>query len=289
MVIVRQGQDEKEAALRRYFARPQRESSAGAIVLLVFGGFIVLAILSTMGPNTSGLPDFIPVSVKTLGLFVGCVICAVGVLELQKIEPRYIAQVEAAEPKPPDAQVQTWIVEGLKKTIAHSQFKLSLGEAESSFRDPLVIVTPLLQAGIGDSSLWKKGEDGVLRFGYYRLIVIRLTDRHLGAYTCDYNFVRNVVLNERTTEYHYQDVVSVATQEDSDPYDLPTGKKLTTRQEFSLSVASGESIKVAVEAALIRQITGGEGIPNSGAERAVATIRAMLRDKKGASQSLAAA
>jgi hypothetical protein len=122
------------------------------------------------------------------------------------------------------------------------------------------------------------------------MVIIRLTDRHLGAYVCDYNFVRNVVLNEQTTEYHYHDVVSVTTREDSYPYDhLRTGEKLTTRQGFSLSVASGESISVAVEAALIRQITGAEGIPDSGAERAVATIRAMLRDRKGSSYSLAAA
>jgi hypothetical protein len=288
MLIVRQGQDEKEASLRRYFFRAQRGSPVGAIVLCGFGGFIAFCSFISMLPDNSGQPDN-SIFVKILFLLAGVALCVFGILEFQKIEPRYRAQLAAAEPKPPDGQVKSWLDEGFKKTIEHSQFMLSLGEAEISFRDPLVIITPLLQAGMDDWSLWKQGEDRVLRFGYYRLIVIRLTDRHLGAYTCDYNFVRNVVLNERTTEYHYQDVVSVATQEDSAPYNLPTGQKLTTKQEFSLSVASGESIRVGVEAALIRQITGAEGIPDSGAERAVATIRAMLRDKKGASHSLAAA
>lgn len=288
MVIVRKGQDEKEAALRKYFARPQKEAPTGAVLMGV-GGFIALLSFFSMLPGDSNQPALVSIYFKIAVLLVGFALFAYGLSERQKIEQKYQAQLEAAEPKPPDSQVQPWLDEGLKKTIGHSQFMLSLGEAESSFQDPLVIITPLLRAGADDWALWKKGEDGVLRFGYYRLIVIRLTDRHLGAYTCDYNFVRNVVLNESTTEYHYQDVVSVTTREDSDPYDLPTGNKLTTKQEFSLSVASGESIKVAVEAALIRQITGAEGIPDSGAERAVATIRAMLRDKKGASSSLAAA
>jgi hypothetical protein len=115
------------------------------------------------------------------------------------------------------------------------------------------------------------------------MIIICLTDRHLGSYTCDYNFVRDVVLNEETAEFHYHDVVSVATREYSNPYDLPTGEKLTTKQEFSLSVASGESIRISVETALIRQITGVERPPELGAESAVAQIRSMLRGYKALS------
>jgi hypothetical protein len=128
--------------------------------------------------------------------------------------------------------------------------------------------------------LWKQGDDGILRFGYYQMFIIRLTGRHLGSYVCNYNFVRDVALNEQTAEFHYHDVVAVTTQEQSHPYDLPTGNKLTTKQEFVLSVASGETIRVAVDTAQIRQITGVTKPPELGAESAVAQIRAMLRDYK---------
>jgi hypothetical protein len=289
MLIVRPNQDDREASLRKYFARIKKTPKTLGILLIGIGAVIFLAILR-LPASSEDMTGESSNSNKLIMILFGLGPMAAGAIYIARGEAAYRAQVQAAQPSPPDSQVQQWLDEGFKKTIVHSQFMLSLGEAESSFRDPLVIITPVLQAGETDFSLWRRGEDGLLRFGYYRMVVVRLTDRHLGAYTCDYNFVRNVVLNERTTEYHYHDVVSVTTREESYPYDhLKTGDKLTTKQEFSLSVASGESISVAVESALIRQITGAEGIPDSGAERAVATIRAMLRDKKGPSYSLAAA
>jgi hypothetical protein len=284
MIIVRKGQDEQEAALRRYFARVARPSQLAGILLLAFGALVVWIVKSLWVPESSE-----PSQANAILLGLGILLIFAGLLTIISREMGYRDQLRQAQHKPSDSHVQTLFDNGSRKVIEHSQFMLSLGEEECAFRDPLVIITPVLHADSDDWSLWKQGEDGSLRFGYYSMIIIRLTDRHLGAYRCDYNFVRNVVLNERTTEYHYHDVVSVATNESSHPYDLPTGDKLTTRQEFSLSVASGESINVAVESALIRQITGGEGIPDSGAEKAVATIRAMLRDKKGSSHSLAAA
>jgi hypothetical protein len=290
MLIVRPNQDDREASLRKYFARIKKPPKTLGILLIGIGAVIFLSILR-LPASSEDMTGESSNSNKLIMILFGLGPMAAGAIYIARLEAAYRSQVQAAQPSPPDSQVQQWLEEGFRKAIGHSQYMLSLGEAESSFRDPLVIITPVLQAGETDWSLWKQGEDdGVLRFGYYRMIVVHLTDRHLGAYVCEYNFVRNVVLNERTTEYHYHDVVSVTTREESYPYDhLKTGDKLTTKQEFSLSVASGESISVAVESAVIRQITGAEGIPDSGAERAVATIRAMLRDKKGSSYSLAAA
>ncbi len=45
-------------------------------------------------------------------------------------------------------------------------------------------------------------------------------------------------------------------------------------------MASGAAVRIIVDDAYIREVTGAERLPESGAERAVTVIRAMLRDKK---------
>jgi hypothetical protein len=118
-----------------------------------------------------------------------------------------------------------------------------------------------------------------VRFGVYRVTIIQLTDRLLGAFSCDYDFVRDVALNEETEE-HYQDIVGVSTQELASSYTLPIGVKLTYAQQFRISVTSGEAIEVVIGADKLRKATGDDELPDTGAEKAVSVIRAMLRDKK---------
>lgn len=92
----------------------------------------------------------------------------------------------------------------------------------------------------------KIGKDKMVRFTTYRVIVIHLEDYRMGIYCCDYNFLRNVALNEECLEYHYQDVVSVTTKEESSCYILPTGQKFTRMKMFRISVSSEESVGLAV-------------------------------------------
>ena len=124
------------------------------------------------------------------------------------------------------------------------------------------------------------GGDGGLRFAIHRFLVIYLTEHHLAAYSCDFNFLRDVPMNETTREYQYQDIVSVATYEWSQSFTLPTGQKLSTAQLFRLSVASGEFIEVRMENEQLRKMTQQEVVPAFGADQAVTTIRAMVRDRK---------
>jgi hypothetical protein len=72
----------------------------------------------------------------------------------------------------------------------------------------------------------------------------------------------------------------VSTAEKSQAFVLPTGQKLATSKIFSLSVASGESIQVPIDVEQIRKMTKLEVAPETGADKAVSTIRTMLRDKK---------
>ncbi|HEX3525831.1 MAG TPA: hypothetical protein VH988_02085 [Thermoanaerobaculia bacterium] len=277
MLIKRLGQNFQEEALRKYFARIERGKRLPGLILIGLGSLLLVTLMSTIDATGINL---------SWSNWLGLLLIILGIVQIAGVEILYFIRTREAQPKPPDSQVQQWLDEGTRSVILHSRFALNLAEEESSISDPLVIITPRLNtAGRSDQdwTLWKLGDDGQLRFGYYKMIVIRLTERHLGAYVCDYDFVRDVALNEATHELHYCDIVSVFTQEQSDPYNLPTGKKLRTQQEFVLSVASGETIRVSVDTAQIRQITGVEAPPELGAESAVAQIRSALRGYKALS------
>ncbi len=250
----------KREALRKYFAKPFNPT--GAIILIVAGGLFAL-LGAAQGNNGGGC-----LTVGIVGVLLGGLIWVLGTQN-------------TSGGSATDAQVDEWFAQDAKNIIQQSLDKLGMVK-EQLVKDPLLITGPILWTTTGIPTtdlLWKKGKDGIVRFAINRVTIVQLTDQLLGAYACDFNFLKNVTLNERTDEYHYRDVVSVSTQEIATSYTLPTGIKMVAAQAFRLAVSSGDHIDVTINAAELAKITQGT-IPTTGAEKAVAAIRAMLREKK---------
>ncbi len=260
----------RETSLRKYFAETRAKKLRNiGIVLLGVAVAILLANLSA-GHGDSKHPTGLGCAVMNLVSFGGPGLAMI------------LIALRMYRPQPTDAEVDAWFTEARTNLVGEAVRSLGISEDEL-VSEPLVVTGPILwkTPGIPDRDLaLKRGADGVARFSVYRLSVIVFTDRHLGAFATDYNFIKDVHLNDSTREYHYRDVVSVSTSEESTSYTLPTGEKLTSVQEFRLSVASGESIAVAIDAAQIRKLAGVDSLTSTGAEQAVQAIRAMLREKK---------
>lgn len=281
-MLIRQGQNTREAALRRYFAKPpEKPSTDGALISLVLGGLaLVVGFVLIAGDSGSGLGLFVG--------FIGLVLAGLGGAQFSSLRQEYQTKLSNLQPQPPDQQVQAWLNEGTQGIVSHSRLGLGLNKSEGDFSNPLIIQTPILSPEAGVDSrdlLWKRGEDGIFRFGVYHIVVIRTTDRHLASYSCYYDFIRDIPVNESTQEFHFCDVVSLSTKETSDAegHDskvLPTGQKASARQEFFISVTNGEGLKVTLLDGRVREIMTEERLPESGAEEAVASIRAMLREAK---------
>src|SRR5258708_14271792 len=196
----------KRKALRAYFtpARP-----GGAIFLMLLGSVVL-------------------VHSPAVGLFV----IIIGVAWL-------IILLAARGRVPTDNEVDAWFDDDVAKITEQSINKLGLeGLLTEHDPKPLRIRGPILWSTTGVPNkelLWRRGKDRTVRFAIYRVTVIHLADHVLAAYSCDFNFLRNVALNERTDEYHYKDIVSVSTQEVATSYTLPTGIKLVKMQAFRLS------------------------------------------------------
>jgi len=269
-------QSDREIAFRKYFEIVTREQTTILILMIVAGIVFALVGLSLLSsPDGTAMAWFCIVT--------GSGIAAVGGIRLSSIEIRYRSALAETQPQPSDSQVDEWFQDSRQRLVLHAKNRLNLFGADSDFFKPLIIEVPTLSATYGvptEDLKWRKGSDDTLRFAIHQLIIIYLTERHLAAFTCDFNFIRDVSLNETTREYHYQDIVSVATYEYSQAFTLPTGEKLSTSQTFRLSVGSGEYIEVKLENEQLRKMTQQEEISAIGAEQAVTTIRAMLRDRK---------
>ena len=186
--------------------------------------------------------------------------------------------------EPTGQQIDAWLREDLasieEDALTH---KLDLVRDQLK-RDPLVIYGPLYWEtyGIPDEELVyvKEKTTNILRFSCYRVVVVFLTETRVATYSCNFNFLRNARVGEKTVEYLYQDIVSVSTEEMSTNYSLPAGKTLQRAKVFRLAVASSDTIEVVVNSPQLKDIL--EGTLNlEDQDKNVQIIREMLRTKKG--------
>ena len=240
----------KRKRLQRYF----RKSNPVLVFLVVL--VVIATAIAIVG---SGIP--------ALGLPVA------GIVILWLI-------VKALRRTPSDQAVDEWFNEDIARIAEGSLDKLGL--MADQVKRTLTLNGPVLWPtnGVPNGDLrWRKGKDRELRFAVNRVIVIQLTDQLLSVYSCDFNSLKDRILNEETEEYYYRDIVSVSTAELSSDHKLAGGKSAAQARAFHISVVSGESLDVIITLPTLSKRTGGT-IPTSDAENAVRMIRTMLRDKK---------
>ena len=157
-------------------------------------------------------------------------------------------------------------------------------DASELIADEVLITGPRLWNVAGAEIHYKQGKDKILRFTPMAVTVINFTQNQLLAYSCIFDLITGKCLNESTDEYFYKDVVSVTTKTTSMTVNSPDKKigtiQLNAAEFFALTTSAGTSISVVLsDPSLIEKMGGGE-IPKSRAEKAIQTVRKMLRDKK---------
>jgi len=188
--------------------------------------------------------------------------------------------------RPTDQQIDEWLEEDLKRTVKKAHDKMGIDESKI-VGEPVQITGPRFW-NVGDAKfLYRKGKDNIIRFTPLDVSTILFGQDQLLAYNCSFDFAEGKHLNEGTDEYFYKDVVSVSTKSESRSVTFK-GKpvQLNAAETFVLTTSGGTSISVLlrdpklVEAMGIKKIRGDE-IPITGAEKAIQSIRTMLREKKG--------
>lgn len=277
----------REKAVPKYFIKtpekPEAPNVGSKSGMMIIGGIIaligVLLLLSGSGEATcTGL----------LALAGGGWLFFRGFSEKSQAENAYAAklkayqeQYEKAEPKPSDAQMDEWLESDRTRIRAEALKKLDL-ESSQIVRDPIEVIGPANKADLAI------GKDNVIRFSKYDLVTVYLTDYHLAAYKCTLDMAHGMQTDESTQEYHYKDVVSVATQTaGSDLFAVLLNgehKSIASYQKFQLAVASGDRIEVAIAFPQLDDIIKDGKLAPTGADEAIRVIRARLREMKGGVQ-----
>jgi len=199
--------------------------------------------------------------------------------------------------KPTDQEMDAWVEEALKSVRARALNKSGLDLSEL-IGAPVVVYGPRFW-NIGGAAVGiRKGNDGIVRFMPLGVTVINFTPNQLVAYQCALDLTTGNPLSESTDEYFYRDVVSVSTQSKSMTWDataldekvrskgplarLVTAGKLqfNAAETFLLTTSGGTSIEVVLRDPKLIESAGGGNIPTAMADKAVQTVRKMLREKK---------
>lgn len=283
----------RSEAVQKYFTptptpEPIRPSFTGDITLITIGLFLFMVGIIWLSSTTKSLKSVdSEMAILASGFALGFIFLMLGWLGWSYKKSAYDGKKSVydsafakAEPKPSDSQMEAWLNEDKSRIINDGMRKLGLIPEQILNPNPIVIIGPLEGAKIAEGKT-----DGFVMFSGYRVVVVYLTNFHLGAYTCHLNFYDGSITNEETQEYHYIDIVSVATLTVNSEFIVETtdGKKhpIATQQQFSLSVASSESIRVTVAFPQIPGIIKTGRLLPSESEKAIGIIRAMLREKKG--------
>ena len=199
--------------------------------------------------------------------------------------------------KPTDEQMDAWTQEDLKGLQARALAKTGLDPSEL-VAEPVMVYGPRFWRVGGAEVAIKKGKDGIVRFMPLGVTVINFTQNQLVAYQCALDLTTGNPLSESTDEYFYRDVVSVSTQSKTLTWDqaalnasalamealsplLTAGKlQFNDAETFVLTTSGGTSIEVVLSDPKLIDSVGGGSIPTDMAEKAVQTVRKMLREKK---------
>ena len=198
--------------------------------------------------------------------------------------------------KPSDQQLDAWIEEDLKGLNAKA---LNKGGTDASelVGEAVVVTGPRLRQLGGADLFFKKGKDNVIRFTPIDVSIMNFTPGQLVSYQCALDLTTGNPLNEGTGEYFYKDVVSVSTEAQSLTMDAASalgktfmsgplkglakaGKlQFDAAETFVLRTAGGKFEVMLSDPALIKGMGGGQ-IPTTRAEKAIQTVRKMVRERK---------
>lgn len=240
---------EKRDAIKRYFAK----FPAYAIVLILVGA----GLLATDETSTrvGGL----------LSLLIGTFIIF-----------NWIKQ-------PTDQQMDEYIAEDIL-TVTNKSLSKSDVDKSQLVSDLLTLTGFRIENAAGAEYNWKKGKDGIARFTPINFTSIIMTEHQLVTYNAALDLMTGNSLNETTDEYFYKDVVSVSTETSSatfvDPKNKNSIQQLNTAEFFKLTTSGGTNIKVFIKDPKLIEMMGNSALPGTDAEKAVQSIRKMLREKK---------
>lgn len=177
-----------------------------------------------------------------------------------------------------DAEFDRFRNEDLDRLEAKALHKWGIDKGELA-GDAVLVWGPSM-ANTGTFAV-KAGKDGIIRYNPVRFALFGFGEHQMLAYQGLLDMVTANVLDEGTEEFFYRDVVSVSTKTNSSLVTLNGHtRQLNDTETFVLTTSGGTSVSVPLRSASLAGLVGGGEMPTTHAEKAIAAVRSMLRQKK---------
>jgi hypothetical protein len=268
-------------AVRKYFIRtPDPVSPAAHIIAFAGAGLLIL-----LGIASGSAIAF-------------CLLAALAIWPVRwgtkrvRVYLQYRKDLTQAEPKPSDDQMDQWLREDVEYITRRAARRLRLNARLQRDGGDLVVPEQIVvgipepnEPGAGKIRV-RLGEDRQLRADHYTVLILFLTDKMVSTYRCVTNFVTSNLILDETREYHYTDIVGVSSS--SIPMNGPiqnlvdvvsgTATDISLAHQFSLSIVSGESLRVVTGFGGRFEQAGGTVVWR-GNEHALKIIQTMVRSR----------
>ncbi len=273
--------EDKRTSIKRWFWTPCPLFPVGAIVMgSIFIVIGILVLIPDSGDGTRiitfaillllGIIDiiFIPFD-KSLNADYGKIF---NLNSYNKAKERF-------EIRPTQSQMKIWLKEDIQSIIPTAMNQVGFNEKEL-VREPIYLYGPVWWDVSGETKYKVRrrdlGERNYL-YGTYYITIINFSENSIAVYSTYYNWIEHTIINSKTEEYYYKDIVSVKTETDSIAF-KEENKSLQKSRTFRISVSSGEYYKVLIDDPVL-MLDNREELISLG-DQAVNVIRQMLRDKK---------
>ena len=168
--------------------------------------------------------------------------------------------------------------------------------------EPYTMIAPDFEGGGLVEFAWRLGDDGRIRYSVIEITKAFLFEHQLIVFTASWDFIKGILMNEKTYAYFYKDIVAINTSSEYDKtsnawfiqlvgmipwvgeYIAAFMKERTTvyktSESFELISSSGISIELGVGFDDWVLAHGGQVQDKTDAEVMVRAIRKMVEEKK---------
>ncbi len=214
----------RQAAVRRYFTPTP-----------TFPRVILSSLVTVVG-----LLLLVSAAASAFLAIVGVVVTFLGARKCVPRIYRYYQDKKLAEPKPSDTQMDLWLAEAFDPARSEGFKRLDI------VRDQLIDpeTPPLLVVGFPQGEVsyrLARGRDGLVRCDKYDVLVVYLTNWHLCTYQCILEMETGAFISDETREFHYRDVLSVATSSDRVVIPLPVDHSKPSGQAVGGGTNTGQA------------------------------------------------
>jgi hypothetical protein len=218
-------------------------------------------------------------------LFIPVVIVIIIVANQKKIVKPNIV------PKITDQQIDAWLEEDREALFSKIPNLLDVIEHNAPDLQNVIINRIPLSSGYSPPDHRKdnfvdhqdcfveRGVDGKTRYSIHVFMVIYLCKNFLAYYKCYWNFIKGTKTLVETSEYLYDTIVAVTTQEFS--FSTGEGEKLVLTEDLLIRTVDGNEVNFpSVIDIQLKHESKPEANRKSIVENAVSSIRRLLRERR---------